>query len=997
MTNIYLHGELRNLFGHEFRYNISKPREAFSAINANRRGFLNAVKRLASKGVFYRIVVDDAVIENIAELDITKTPKEIHLVPVIWGAGKNLGNILLIVAAVAIVVATGGLGTTALVPALAAGNSLAGLGTALNFLAAALFIQGVTGILFPPPKPDFNQEVSAGGKSYLFGSKPSNTSQGQAVPVGYGRLMIGSSQVSASINNYKLALDTRSIMTPAAKPIDTIPVYDGIDEIEIDGYRSNQTAIFDDVPSVVGIELSESYIDIVSKSAKKVSSNVVELRVKQNGEVISNPNTSSFDEDLTYKWTLLKSSDGNKGAIQQENSYSFSDGMVYRFSRPQEFKLISDAAQNREDSNYMISYPVGSLVIWGPSQFEKLPKPAWNNNTRYVFGEIVNVIGIYYRCTANIPATATITAATRSASTVTITTSSNHGFESGLKAVISGLSKGNANPNGTYTITVTSVTQFTYTLTGTNTGTETYTVSSGTAVLQTPPPIKKSYIASASRTNSVVTVVLGDSATPLNPIDLTELNGSTVQISNLIGSPSLVVDPNGTYTITRVNDTTFTYTLAGSFSGTETYTVVEQSSDVLNEYEKTSVMKLTTNTFWSLFIPPIRELIYRATAISQGYLPTDTSRWTTEDVPVNSAAMDSYLSYVRLPDKQDLYLDEFSNVNVSKVTDNDSQMGQYTLEFIGYFYIPLNKTSELVSPDPLSVREINVLSAVNGTIYEITKVGDPAQWSTIGVGSVTPVVGMTFTKNATAATGNGKVAPVYQYDFKIELQDQNDAFVDLYVNGIAASSHLEGTSPTVTAVRLGTGYHRIYARMRAGASQNKFTISYRRTGAASYQTVSENQMLNRKNYDNLIPLNQAIYNQRGDIPAASMVTGKKYRINVVGTGANWTSVGATTATVGTVFRKNSTAFVGTGAFASEAFDLATIQADNQRLVTFAAEREDTGYARYVSYWQCEVTKGVNTYTSPTVRVGVTFLSTQAESIVRSVPPIQTLLNPPSYL
>jgi predicted phage tail protein len=64
MTNVFLYGELRNKFGDEFKFNISSPKEVFLAVNANRKGFLDEIKKLAAKGIFYRIIVDDEVIEK---------------------------------------------------------------------------------------------------------------------------------------------------------------------------------------------------------------------------------------------------------------------------------------------------------------------------------------------------------------------------------------------------------------------------------------------------------------------------------------------------------------------------------------------------------------------------------------------------------------------------------------------------------------------------------------------------------------------------------------------------------------------------------------------------------------------------------------------------------------------------------------------------------------------------------------------------------------------
>ena len=130
----------------------------------------------------------------------------------------------------------------------AAGSAAAAVGTTLSALGAGLAIQGVMSLLFPPPKPDFNQEVAAGGKSYLFGNKPSNVSQGQAIPVGYGRLLIGSSQISAATNHYPLATDIKQLMTPADKPINDYTELVAEDEapspygLNADGFSMNQSA-----------------------------------------------------------------------------------------------------------------------------------------------------------------------------------------------------------------------------------------------------------------------------------------------------------------------------------------------------------------------------------------------------------------------------------------------------------------------------------------------------------------------------------------------------------------------------------------------------------------------------------------------------------------------------------------------------------------------------------------------------------------------------------
>ena len=74
-----------------------------------------------------------------------------------------------------------------------------------------------------------------------------------------------------------------------------------------------------------------------------------------------------------------------------------------------------------------------------------------------------------------------IVSATRSATTVTITTATAHGYANGNSATVVGLS-GTVNPNGSKTVTVVNSTQFTYTI-ASATGSETYTITNGTTTL----------------------------------------------------------------------------------------------------------------------------------------------------------------------------------------------------------------------------------------------------------------------------------------------------------------------------------------------------------------------------------------------------------------------------------------------------------------------------------------------------------------------------------
>lgn len=395
MTNIYLYGELRNKFGEEFKFNINSAKEALLAINANKKGFLDEIKRLSMKGIHYRMVIDDCVVQHPKEAEVQKTPNEIHIVPIVWGAGKNGMAIGMIVVGIALVAATGGFGLAAakfLGTSALASSSFA---TTLGMIGASIAVQGVMSLLTPKPKADFNQEVQAGGKSYLFGNKPANTSQGQAVPVGYGRLKIGSSQISASTDHYALATDIKQLMTPVDKPINEYIELVADDEASPAGpvedmFSTNQSIDMDDTSTFYTVKVLNSYIDIVTNSASKVFSNPVEVVVTKNGDVVSNPDLTTYDENISYEWEELIS-DSPKGKVYIEYPYALKSGLVARSYHVPDWKSQSEFKDLKSNNPaYFQKYSQNDLVKFGPSQFGKLNFATWDTGYNYYSGELVN-------------------------------------------------------------------------------------------------------------------------------------------------------------------------------------------------------------------------------------------------------------------------------------------------------------------------------------------------------------------------------------------------------------------------------------------------------------------------------------------------------------------------------------------------------------------------------------------------------------------------------
>lgn len=123
-----------------------------------------------------------------------------------------------------------------------------------------------------------------------------------------------------------------------------------------------------------------------------------------------------------------------------------------------------------------------------------------------------------------------ISSATRSSATVTITTSSAHGFSSSTLVSINGVS-GTVDPTGNRLITVTGSSTFTFTITGA-TGSETYSLSSATAtapklsatattgvygscLFSDPSSNNANYIIRATNKEAIATPVAGGSSTTI--------------------------------------------------------------------------------------------------------------------------------------------------------------------------------------------------------------------------------------------------------------------------------------------------------------------------------------------------------------------------------------------------------------------------------------------------------------------------------------------------
>jgi predicted phage tail protein len=188
MTNIILHGILAKEFGGNFRMKIHKAINVVKAIDVNRRTFNKRIFELSREGLNYTMIVDGKKITELEELNIQKEPQEIHLVPLIMGSGG-----------VALVTALG-FATTA--GTLVGGAAFAA--AAINFVILTAVSVGLQMLLAPKPDagPPISSSTKALAESFAFSNKANVAAQGSAVPIGYGRLKVGSQLIQMSIKSY---------------------------------------------------------------------------------------------------------------------------------------------------------------------------------------------------------------------------------------------------------------------------------------------------------------------------------------------------------------------------------------------------------------------------------------------------------------------------------------------------------------------------------------------------------------------------------------------------------------------------------------------------------------------------------------------------------------------------------------------------------------------------------------------------------------------------
>ena len=198
LRKLKLYGQLAEFIGHkEFVIKVNSVAQAVSFLVHN---FPEVEAYMSPK--YYQVKVGNYDIDD-SELAYPVGQEDIHFIPVISGAGRGLGKILLGAALIG-----GAFLFTPLTagsffsPIVAPGSFAAATGVtkAIVGIGASLILSGVSDMLFPLPEPQQFSSEEDPQLSFNFSGVQNTSRAGTPVPIVYGEIITGSVVISAAID-----------------------------------------------------------------------------------------------------------------------------------------------------------------------------------------------------------------------------------------------------------------------------------------------------------------------------------------------------------------------------------------------------------------------------------------------------------------------------------------------------------------------------------------------------------------------------------------------------------------------------------------------------------------------------------------------------------------------------------------------------------------------------------------------------------------------------
>ena len=204
MKVVKVYGALRKQLGQcRFEFDVTTPAQAIKALCVNFPGLEKWLIDSEQDGIGYRVAISKEKVteENVDPLFMPFSDREVFsITPVVAGAGRGTGAILL---GAAIIGLSFGIGAIA-----SAGVTLGGLagigtvGTAFVGIGASLVLTGIAQAISPQPElPELEcGKEAALLESFTFSNVVNTSRQGLPVPIAYGRVFVGSAVLSSGLD-----------------------------------------------------------------------------------------------------------------------------------------------------------------------------------------------------------------------------------------------------------------------------------------------------------------------------------------------------------------------------------------------------------------------------------------------------------------------------------------------------------------------------------------------------------------------------------------------------------------------------------------------------------------------------------------------------------------------------------------------------------------------------------------------------------------------------
>ena len=194
LRKLKLYGELAEFVGHkEFEIQVDSLGKAVSFLVNN---FPQVEKYMNPQ--YYQVKVGNYAI-NEEEIHHPIGQEDIHIVPVIAGAGRGgFGKVLLGAAFIGLAFA-GGAGFFG-----AAFAKNTGLFAVMKNVGISLAISGVSEMLFPVPKPQEFKSEQDPQLSFSFSGTQNTSRAGTPVPIVYGEIITGSVVISGAVDTQQV-------------------------------------------------------------------------------------------------------------------------------------------------------------------------------------------------------------------------------------------------------------------------------------------------------------------------------------------------------------------------------------------------------------------------------------------------------------------------------------------------------------------------------------------------------------------------------------------------------------------------------------------------------------------------------------------------------------------------------------------------------------------------------------------------------------------------